>query len=369
MNRTDALTGSAELEPVIEFRGAFRDTRRFTQSEGHSTMRRLFGSLLILHGVAHAGAGMWVIGVRPHWAVSALWLVSGAGFLTAGAGLLGARWLDRHWRPLSVIAALASLGLLAMFPHPALMIGAAIDGALLVTAIPFAREIVVRSIGVPAHPPQRHLSALGTTLALALTAYFATLVVLRPWHMRWGVSDAELASTLPGDERVTHPRYRIDHGVTINAPVDAVWPWLAQIGQDRAGFYSYDWLERLVGDPVHNVDRVVPEWQSIHRGDFVRAAPPDYLGGAFGARLGWPVTDVLPGRAIVLDGWGSFALIAVNDTTTRILVRTLGDRTPSLIGVPLASLGTLVLEPAHFLMQRRMLLGIKERAEGAWTNR
>jgi hypothetical protein len=331
-------------------------------------MRRLFGSLLILHGIAHAGAGVWVSGTRLDWWVNALWLVAGAGFLTAGAGLLGAGWLDRQWRPLSVVAAVASLLLLATFPHPVLMIGAAIDGALIITAIPFAREIVVRAIGVPAHPPRRHLSALGATLVLALTAYFSTLVLLRPWHMRWGVSDSELQRVLPGDERVTHPRYRIDHGVTINAPADAVWPWLAQIGQDRAGFYSYDWLERLVGDPIHNVNRVVPEWQSIERGDFVRAAPPDYLGGAFGTRLGWPVTDVVPGRAIVLDGWGAFVLVPVNDTTTRMLVRTLGGAPPTISGVPLASLGTLVFEPAHFIMQRRMLLGIKERAESAWTH-
>jgi len=331
-------------------------------------MRRLFGSLLILHGVAHAGAGAWVNGTRPEWWVNILWLIAGAGFLTAGAGLLGVPRLDRHWRPLSVIAAVSSLALLAIFPHPVLMIGAAIDGALLITAVPFAREIVVRTAGVPAHPPHRHLSALGTTFALALTAYFSTLVLLRPWHMRWGVSDSELASVLPGDERVTHPRYRIDHGVTINAPVSAVWPWLAQIGQDRGGFYSYDWLERLIGDPVHNVNRVVPEWQSIERGDFVRAAPPHYLGGVFGERLGWPVAQVVPGRALVLDGWGAFVLVPVNDTTTRMLVRTLGATPPSISGVPLASLGTLVFEPAHFIMQRRMLLGIKERAESAWTH-
>lgn len=292
-------------------------------------MRRLFGSLLILHGVAHAGAGVWASGTRPSWWVTALWLVAGAGFLTAGAGLLGVRWLDRRWRTVTVIAAMASLALLAMFPHPVLMIGAAIDGALLITAIPFAREIVVRAIGVPAHPPQRHLSALGTTLMLVLAAHFSTSILLRPWHMRWGVSDSELASVLPGDGRVSHSRSRIDHGVTINAPVAAVWPWLAQIGQDRGGFY---------------------------------------VGGVFGKRLGGSVAEVVPGQALVLDGWGAFVLVPVNDTTTRMLVRTLGGAPPTIAGVPLASLGTLVFEPAHFIMQRRMLLGIKERAESAWTH-
>lgn len=126
-------------------------------------MRRFFGSLLILHGIAHAGAGMWASAVQPHWSVSLLWLIAGTGFLMSGAGLLGVPRFDRQWRPLSVIAAMASLALLAMFPQPVLMIGAAIDGALLVTAIPFARAIIVRSIGVPAHPVRRKPPTLGMT--------------------------------------------------------------------------------------------------------------------------------------------------------------------------------------------------------------
>jgi hypothetical protein len=167
---------------------------------------------------------------------------------------------------------------------------------------------------------------------------------------------------LPGDELVTDARYRVDHGVTIQAPADSVWPWLVQLGQDRGGFYSYDWLERLFGDNVHNANRIHPEWQTLRTGDRIRAAQPGYLGGKFG-EFGWKVLDVRPGRAVVLEGWGSFVLVPVNDNTTRFLIRTRGDGRPSLIGVLLGPVSVFVFEPAHFIMQRAMMFGIRDRAE------
>jgi hypothetical protein len=330
-------------------------------------MRRLLGSLLIVHALAHAGAGIWVYGVTEAWPVTALWFVSTIGFLGAGIGLIGVPLLERHWRAVAVTAAVASLALVALYVHPVSIVGSAVDGAVLIGSIPFVRSMLPRWIGVPVHPAHRHLRPLGATIALLLAAYPAGLIVLRPWYNQWGVSPTERASTMPGDELVANARYRIDHGLTIQAPAAAVWPWLVQIGQDRGGFYSYDWLERLIGDPVHNVDRIVPEWQSIKTGDLVRAAPPNYLGGALGRDLGWRVAAVVPGRALVLDGWGAFVLEPVNDTTTRLLARTRGDGQPSFDAVPLAPLGMLLFEPAHFVMERKMLLGIKERAEREWN--
>jgi hypothetical protein len=157
----------------------------------------------------------------------------------------------------------------------------------------------------------------------------------------------------------------VDHGVTIAAPAHAIWPWLVQLGQDRGGFYSYDWLERFAGDPIRNADRIHPEWQTLHVGDLVRAAPANYLGGIFGSELGWRVTAIDPPRSLVLEGWGAFILRPVNDSTTRLLVRTRGGGTPTYAGVALAPIGLLVFEPAHFIMERGMLLGIKRRAEGS----
>ena len=80
-----------------------------------------------------------------------------------------------------------------------------------------------------------------------------------PWHRSWGVTDVERAAALPGDRSPRTPQLEIMHGVSIDAPPEAVWPWLVQIGQDRAGFYSYDWLERCFGD------RLVMLWRGAAR--------------------------------------------------------------------------------------------------------
>jgi hypothetical protein len=329
-------------------------------------MRRLLGFLLVIHGLAHAGAGMWATRSAPPWVTTTLWIIATTGFVLAGAGLLGVSRLDVRWRPLAASAAATSLALLALSWHPVLMIGAVVDAAILVDCIPFAHEIVARRIGLPIHPARHRLARPLTIIVLLLAAYPAGLILLRPWHTRWGSSANELSASLPGDALVHDARYRIDHAVTIHASADAVWPWLAQIGQDRAGFYSYDWLERLIGDPIYNADRIRPEWQRIARGDLVRAAPADYLGGRLGRDLGWRVLEIVPGRALVLEGWGAFVLRPIDDSTTRLIVRTRGDGTPSFAAVALAPVGLLVFEPAHFIMQRGMLLGIKKRAEHAW---
>jgi hypothetical protein len=152
--------------------------------------------------------------------------------------------------------------------------------------------------------------------------------------------------------------------VRINAPSEIVWPWLVQMGQDRGGFYSYDWLERAFGDDIHNADRIVPEWQRLEVGDLVRAVQPSFLGGVLGREVGWRVVRIEPGHALVLRNWGSFVVHRLDDHTSILHVRTRGDGRPSLAAVPFAPIGLLLFEPAHFIMERGMLLGIKERAEG-----
>lgn len=305
---------------------------------------------------------MWAMPVGPTWFVTLLWWIAMIGFGAAGAGLIGVPRLDAHWRPIAICAAVASLLLIARYPHPALLVGSAIDGVILILSIPMAREIVSRQVGLPLHPPHRHVAKFGSAVAAIFLCYATTLVLLRPWHSRWGVSMTELTAPFPGEELVAG-RYRVDHGVTIHAPADSVWPWLVQIGQDRGGFYSYSWLERLIGDPVHNANRIVPEWQTLHVGDLVRSVPANYLGGVFGKDLGWRVKGIVPGRTLVLDGWGAFVIVPLDDTTSRLIARTRGEGVPSLSAIPLAPFGFLVFEPAHFIMERGMLLGIKERAE------
>ena len=327
-------------------------------------MRRTLGFLLVVHGLAHAGAGMWLATSAPVWIVTPLWWLAITGFLASGTGLLGVSWMDRHWRAIANVGAVASLALIGIWWHPILMIGAAIDGAILLDGIPFVHHSMARSLGLPEQPTHRHLSRIGAVVAGLLIAYVTSILIARPWYMRWGSTDVELAMRLTGDPVTTRGGYRIDHAVTIHAPADSVWAWVVQLGQDRAGFYSYDWLERLVGDPIHNASHIVPEWQSRQVGDLVRAAPRDYLGGVFGHELGWRINALIPGRALVLQGWGAFVILPLSDSTSRLIVRTRGEGQPSLLGVPLAPVGLLVFEPAHFIMERAMLLGIKSRAEG-----
>lgn len=199
----------------------------------------------------------------------------------------------------------------------------------------------------------------------ALSAY---LFVIRPWHLRWGATDEETRMTLPGDEVTGDADYQVTHAVTVNAPAGAIWPWLAQVGQGRGGFYSYSWLENLFGLRIRNADRVMPEFQHPEVGDFIRAAPPDWLGGRYAEYAGWHVVVLEPGRALVLrphpdieDNTWAFVLNPIDGGRTRLIARVRSNRKPLLS----ASLfNFLVGEPAHFIMERKMLLGIKRRAEG-----
>jgi hypothetical protein len=195
--------------------------------------------------------------------------------------------------------------------------------------------------------------------------YAAVVLATRPVYLHWGTTAAERASSLPGDDIVPLAKYRLDHGITIRAPASAIWPWLMQLGQDRAGFYSYDWLERAFGVDVHNAGTLDPAWADREVGDFVRATQPDYLGGVFGDSLGWRITRLEHERLMYLDKWGAFVLVPVDGHTTRLIVRTRGAGEPSLLSVVLGPVNVFLFEPAHFIMQRGMLRGIRDRAERA----
>lgn len=314
--------------------------------------RTLLGLALVLHGLAHTNAGM-IAANGPRVMPSILWATAAIGFMAAGFGLLGVRRLERHWQALGLTAVASSLLLLLVYWPMTAVAGILVDlvllGILGFVSIP-RREWRVRA---------GRYARIGHGLAYAFLAYVAITIVSRPWHMRWGSTSAELRTELPGDDLVQNPHYTIQHAVTIRATPADVWPWLVQLGQDRGGFYSYDWLERAVGDDIHNADRIHPEWQTRSEGDLVRAAQPDYLGGRFGTDVGWRVVKLQPERVISLGGWGSFVLQPAGGHT-RLIVRTRGAGKPN---VPLAPFGLLVFEPAHFIMERAMLLGIKERVE------
>jgi hypothetical protein len=201
-----------------------------------------------------------------------------------------------------------------------------------------------------------NLKKAGAGLAVAGAAGIAAYVLgIRPWHLGWGATDDELKEPLIGDELAPNPKLRATHAITINAPARNIWPWLVQMGQTRGGFYSYTWLENLVGCHMRNADEIVPEWQELKVGDSVwlhPKAPPV------------EVAAVDPGRALVLKPWGAFVLRPIDERTTRLIIRSQGDYSPDLKNAVLNFLlWRVVFEPAHFIMERKMLLGIKERAE------
>lgn len=112
-------------------------------------MRRLIGGVLVLHGITHVAVGIWPTTAGPAWFITLLWVVPMIGFVAAGAGLIGAPGLDRHWLAIADVAAVASILLIARSPAPATIFGSAVDGAVLIGSIPMVREIVLRQIHIP----------------------------------------------------------------------------------------------------------------------------------------------------------------------------------------------------------------------------
>ncbi|MCL4473769.1 MAG: hypothetical protein M1455_07505 [Actinobacteria bacterium] len=213
---------------------------------------------------------------------------------------------------------------------------------------------------------------LAALLAAAGASSYAT--VGRRKLTRWGATEEETLIPLPGDEIVSNPRYSVNHAITINAPAAVVWPWVVQMGQGRGGLYSYDWLENILRMRVHSADRIIPEFQDLKPGDTFRLVPEDYF-----TDLHFEVVSVEPEHALVMRSPGSpaenlaghkpfvswtLALIRLDSRTTRLIARTRSDFGHTFSDLMWNKYG---LEPVHFIMERRMLLGIKRRAEASVT--
>ena len=205
------------------------------------------------------------------------------------------------------------------------------------------------------------------------------LGVFRTWQLRRGATDAEVRRSLPGDDLVPDPKCGYTQAVTIQASVSEVWPWLVQIGHKRAGWYSHDWLHRLMGiagsvDHEHlSAKRIIPELQDLRVGDVVEIAPG----------MGYTVAGIEPRRALILQSrvdtgtWESLSssdplpakylcsswvwlLEGIDEQTTRLVVRVRTDTNPGLLstlsaGIP-NELGSLVMQP-------KTLRVLKQRAE------
>ena len=196
----------------------------------------------------------------------------------------------------------------------------------------------------------------------------AAVLGLQAVHARrnWGATADEIDPALPGDELVPGPAENTTLGVSIAAPAEKVWAWLVQIGQGRGGMYSYDWAENLVGLDIQTTDQIREEWQYLAPGDRVVVVPEGY--GAMPAGYSFTVARVEPPRALVLrqsppehpwNGVWSFHVVPTGESSCRLLSRSRTE-VPQQVGMRLA---TRVGEPVTLVMTRRMLHGIKQRAE------
>lgn len=218
--------------------------------------------------------------------------------------------------------------------------GVMLGGPILLLAVVVA-SLVAAAIALAEgdRPPWPALAVLAAAALYALA--------LRPWFRRWGSTEAERERPLPGDELLVTPDAKATRAISIDAAPDDVWPWIAQLGQGRGGFYSYEWLENLAGCEMRNADRIHPEWQRRKVGETVLLHP------ASGLKL----IGFDPPRSLVLEGWGAWVVEPDGEGGTRLLIRS--HTHPGIASL----LYALLLELPHFLMERKMLLGIKRRAE------
>jgi hypothetical protein len=200
-------------------------------------------------------------------------------------------------------------------------------------------------------PLTRLIREGGLLLAGASWAY---LLLLRRWHLRWGATDEEIRRPMPADELVPRPHIETTRALTIEAPPEAVWPWLVQMGYHRGGWYSYDWLDNL---GVPSARRIISELQNLKVGD--KLAPME---GAFiVAALDPPRSMVLVSRnkqGHIAMSW-TFLLEPLPGGRTRFIERIRGRYDINLAGLLLY----VAIEPADFVMMRKQMLNLKRRAE------
>lgn len=204
------------------------------------------------------------------------------------------------------------------------------------------------------------LRLIGVGFAAAAYAF-----VIRPWMLAWGSTAEERTRPLPGDDVEPDATYVTTRAATIKAPAEAIWPWLLQMGQDRAGFYTHNWVERLLQSGIPDTSVIRAEWQHLQVGDLMRTNRD--MGGK---PMGWPVAAIEPGRSLVVTsknmpaGTYAFVIEPIDARTSRLIVR---DRARwKWTQWPFAA---LVYEPLHAYMETGLISGVRRRAEAAVPNR
>ena len=211
----------------------------------------------------------------------------------------------------------------------------------------------------------KHSMGVKTVTGAALSAAaWAVMypVLFRRQCLNWAATAEEVSRKLPGDDLLPEADVVSTRAITIGASPDTVWPWLVQMGSGRGGVYTYDWIENLFGLDMHSADEILPQFQDLRVGDEIPLGP------------GRPVMRVEvcdPGRTLAIrfaDGnWVWIFALAAEDGHTRLISRN-RIATPGA-PLPLRLFNLLVMEPGSLIMERRMLVGIKDRAERRRTAR
>ena len=177
----------------------------------------------------------------------------------------------------------------------------------------------------------------------------------RPWQLTWGATLDEVSRPLPGDELVTRPTFNATRAITVAAPPEQIWPWLVQVGLTREGWYSYDLLDNL---GHRSARRIIPELQDLAPGDLVPMSP--------NGKQGIPVLSMDPPTSMVWgtpDSTWTWQLDANPEGSTRLITRVRSHYrwlSPSIAM-------SLLVELTDIWMMRKMLMNLRDRAEGLVT--
>ena len=201
---------------------------------------------------------------------------------------------------------------------------------------------------------KRTRAATGTVLVAGLGS-LAYPLFFRRWCLTWGARPEEVTRKLPGDELLADAGIVSNRVITIDAPAAAIWPWLAQMGSGRGGVYTYDWIENLLGLNMHSARQILPQYQDTKVGDELPLGT---------GRPAMQVAVCDPERTLTVrfaDGnWVWIFALAAEDGQTRLISR---NRIATPGAAPVRLFNLLIMEPGSLIMERKMLLGIKQRAE------
>ena len=192
--------------------------------------------------------------------------------------------------------------------------------------------------------------------ALIAWPLFVTAPLYRRWHLRWGATDTEVASTMPGDELVPRPSFAATRAITVAAPTEDVWPWILQLGTGRAGWYSFDLFDNAARP---SADRILPQFQTLRVGDWVPMSTTVNETTAFKVRAFEVNRWLLWAKP---DSTWAWQLTPIEGGHTRLVTR-LKERYPWRTAPLLALLTMVLFEFGDFPMMRKLLLGIRRRAE------